>query len=79
MQKLKETFFSERGMSIVNALFVLSVIFRWGVIAFLANLVWAVYLFFCRKHAVSKGSKIVNTVFFGFAVILACVNLYLLF
>ena len=79
MQKLKALFFSEKGMGIVNALFFLSVIFRKGVITLLAYLVWAVYLFFCRKHAESKESKIVYTVFLSIAIILVCVNLYLLF
>lgn len=78
MQKLKTLFFSEKGMGIVNALFFLSVIFRKGVITLFAYLVWAVYLFFCRKHAESKGSRGVYTVFLGIAVILVCVNLYFL-
>ena len=76
MKKLEETFFSEKGMRIVNALFCISVIFRKGIITFLACLAWAAYLFFCRKHAASKGSKIVYTVFLGIALVLICVNLY---
>ena len=78
MQKLKALFFSEKGMGIVNALFFLSVILRKGVITLFTYLVWAIYLFFCRKHAESKGSRVVYTVFLGIAIILVCVNLYFL-
>ena len=51
MQKLKEAFFSEKGMGIVNTLFCISAIFRKGWLTVAACLAWAVYLFFCRKHA----------------------------
>ena len=79
MQKLKETFFSERGMGIVNMLFSLSLLFRVGWLSVLTYLVWVAYLVFCIKHAESKASKIINTVFLVFAAVLACVNLYFMF
>lgn len=79
MKKLKEVFFSEKGMGIVNMLFCLSLFFRVGWLTVITYLVWAVYLFFCRKHAESKASKIINTVFLVIAAALACVNLYFMF
>ena len=42
-------------------------------------LVWAAYLVFCIKHAESKASRIINTVFLVIAAVLACVNLYFMF
>ena len=42
-------------------------------------LVWVAYLVFCIKHAESKASRIINTVFLVFAAVLACVNLYFMF
>ncbi len=79
MQKLKEAFFSEKGMGIVNTLFWISTIFRKGWLTVAACLAWAAYLVFCRKHAESKASRIINTVFLVFAAVLACVNLYFMF
>lgn len=79
MQKLKEVFFSEKGMGIVNTLFCISAIFRKGWLTVAACLAWAVYLFFCRKHAAAKGSKLVYTAVFAIAVMLVCVNLYFMF
>ena len=79
MKKLKEMFFSERGMAIVNMLFYLSLLIRVGWLTVLTYLVWTAYLVFCIKHAESKASKIINTVFLVFAAVLACVNLYFMF
>ena len=78
MQKLKEAFFSEKGMGIVNTLFWISTIFRKGWLTVMTYLVWAAYLVFCRKHAESKASRIISTVFLVFAAVLAGVNLYFL-
>ena len=78
MKKLKEMFFSERGMGLVNMLFCLSLFFRVGWLTVLTYLVWAAYLVFCIKHAESKASRIISTVFLVFAAVLAGVNLYIL-
>ena len=40
MKKLKEMFFSERGMSIVNMLFCLSLLIRVGWLTVMTYLVW---------------------------------------
>ena len=78
MKKLKEMFFSERGMGIVNMLFCLSLLIRVGWLTVMTYLVWAAYLVFCIKHAESKASRIISTGFLGFAAVLAGVNLYIL-
>ena len=52
-------------MSIVNMLFCLSLLIRVGWLTVMTYLVWVAYLVFCIKHAESKASKIINTVFFG--------------
>ena len=51
MKKLKEAFFSEKGMGIVNMLFCLSLLIRVGGLTVLPYIVWAAYLVFCRKQA----------------------------
>ena len=47
MKKLKEMFFSERGMGIVNMLFCLSLLIRVGWLTVMTYLVWVAYLVFC--------------------------------
>lgn len=79
MKKMKEMFFSERGMGIVNILFCLSLFFRVGWLTVLTYLVWVAYLVFCIKHAETKASRIIYTVFLVIAAVLACVNLYFMF
>ena len=78
MKKMKGIICSENGMKIVNALFLLSMIFYKSGLLFIAYIVWIVYLVFCVKHADSKGSKIAYSVFIGIAAIMICLNLYFL-
>ena len=78
MRKIKECLFSEKGMKIVNTLFVLSIVFYRSGLLFIAYIAWIVYLAFCIKHTCSKGSKIVYSVFVGIAAIMICLNLYFL-
>ena len=78
MQKMKEILFSEKGMQLVNILFFLSAIFYRRGFIFIAYLAWVVYLSFCIKQAESNGSKIIDSVFMGIAIIMICINLYFL-
>ena len=78
MKKMKDILCSENGMKIVNALFLLSMIFYKSGLLFIAYIVWIAYLVFCVKHTDSKGSKIVYSVFIGIAAIMICLNLYFL-
>ena len=78
MRKLKETLFSPNGMRIVNALFMLSLMFPGIGLSLLADLAWAAYLLFCVKFSQTKVSRIIYCVFLAIAVILSGVNLYAL-
>ena len=68
--------FSPNGMRIVNALFLLSLIFPRSGLGLLANLAWAGYLLFCVNHAEGKVSRIIYCVFLAIAVTLSGINLY---
>lgn len=76
MKNLISALFSPNGMRIVNALFMLSLIFPRSGLGLLANLAWAVYLLFCVKYAEGKVSRIIYTVFLTIAVTLSGINLY---
>ena len=76
--KLKETLFSENGMKIVNALFLLSAFFYRSRLVVIAHIAWIAYLAFCIKHTESKGIKIVYGLFIGIASVMICLNLYFL-
>lgn len=76
--KAKEILFSENGMKIVNALFLLSAIFYRSGLMFLAHIAWIAYLVFCIKRTESKGVRIVYSLFIGIASVMICLNLYFL-
>lgn len=78
MKKIKNLFFSERGMKMVNMLFFLSAIFYRSGLLFIAYFAWIIYLLFCMKQTDAKGSKAIYFVYIGIAVIMICVNLYFL-
>lgn len=78
MQKIKEMFFSEKGIKIVNILFFLSAIFYRSGLLFIAYIAWIIYISFCIKHTESNRSKIVYSIFIGIASILICLNLFFL-
>ena len=78
MQKIRKSLFSEKGMKIVNTLFLLAAIFYRSGLLFIAYFAWIVYLFFCIKQEESKGSRIVYSVFIGISIIMVCINLYFL-
>lgn len=76
MKKIKGQLFSEDGMKLVNALFFISLLFYRSGLMFVAYLAWIIYLSFCIKHAESKGSKVIYSVFIGAAAIMIGINLY---
>lgn len=78
MRNIKEILFSEKGMKLVNTLFILSLIFYKSGLIFIAYLAWIVYLSFCIIQTKSKGSKIIYYIFIGIAMIMICINLYFL-
>ena len=74
MKKIKEILSSEKGMNVVNVLFLLSVLIPNRGFIFTAYLVWIAYLIFGIKHAQSKAVQIINSVFLVFAAIMVIVN-----
>ena len=77
MQKVKEILYSDRGMIIVNTLFLISLLVRNSGIIFIAYFVWIAYLAFGIKNTSSKAVKTINSAFIIFAVIMIIINVYL--
>lgn len=78
MKNVRKNLFSEKGMTAVNAWFLLSLLLRDSGIIFIAYLVWIVYLALGIKNTSSKGIRIINSVLIAFAMLMVLVNLYLL-
>lgn len=78
MQKVKEILFSDKGMIIVNILFLVSLLVRNSGIIFIAYFVWITYLAFGIKNTSSKAVKIINSAFIIFAATMIIVNACLL-
>ncbi|MDD3367622.1 MAG: hypothetical protein PHP50_01870 [Lachnospiraceae bacterium] len=77
IEKIKEIFFSDKGMKIVNILFILSLFVQNSGLIFIAYLIWIVYLVFGMKHTQSKIIKISNFIFIIFAAIMIMANVLL--
>lgn len=73
--KIKETFFSEKGMRIVNVLFLFSMFIRNRGIIFIAYSAWIVYLALGIKNTQSKPLKVTYALFIIFAATMMAVNL----
>ena len=78
MKNVRKNLFSEKGMTAVNALSLLSLLLRDSGIIFIAYLVWIAYLALGIKNTSSKGIRIINSVLIAFAMLMVLVNLYLL-
>ena len=78
MKNVRKDLFSEKGMTAVNALFLLSLLLRDSGVIFIAYLVWIAYLALGIKNTSSKGIRIINSVLIAFAMLMVLVNLYLL-
>lgn len=76
MEKLKQTFFSENGMKIINVLFLFSFVIRNRGVIFIAYIAWIIYLCFCIKHTASVISKTVYKFFIAYAFLVIAVNVY---
>ena len=75
MKGVMSLLYSEKGMKIVNILFLLSVLIRNRGLIMIAFLCWIVYLAFCIKNTSSNTPKIVYKVFTVFASIMLLANL----
>ena len=78
MKNVRKNLFSEKGMTAVNALFLLSLLLRDSGVIFIAYLVWIAYLALCMRHTQAKGGRIVYSALMGLAAIMVCLNLYFL-
>ena len=78
INKIDKYLFSEKGMTIVNILFFLSLFFRNSGVIFVAYIVWILYLMNCIKKTNSQTAKITYSVFIVFASVMIVLNLYLL-
>lgn len=79
MEKIKQALISEKGMQIVNTLFVLAVFIRNRGIISIAYIFWIAYLVFCIKRASSKISVTIYKVFIVFAAVMILANVYFMF
>lgn len=78
INKIKALLDSERGMTLVNTLFVLSLFIRNRGISFIAYIVWIGCLVYFIKKTPSKAVKVVNGIFILFAAAMIGANLYFL-
>lgn len=76
--KIKRLLFSEKGMKAVNTLFFLSLLFYRSGIIFAAYAAWIIYLSFCIRNTIFKGSKTVYSLLISLAVVMICINFYFL-
>ena len=74
--KIKTFLESEKGMGIVNVLFVLSMLIRSSSITSAACVAWIIYLKCFRRKTSSKVVRAVNGIFIMFAALMIAVNLY---
>jgi hypothetical protein len=75
VKSVMKILYSEKGMKIVNILFLLSVPIRNRGIIMLALLCWIVYLVFCIKNTSSQAAKTIYMIFTIFASIMLLANL----
>lgn len=76
MDKIKSVFNSEKGMTVVNLLFLLSLLIRNSGIIFIACTAWIVYLVYSIRNTSSIAVKIANGIFIALAIFMIAVNLY---
>lgn len=76
MEKLKQAFFSENGMKIVNLLFLFSFVIRNRGVIFIAYIAWIIYLSFCIKHTAQVISKTVYKFLIAYAFLIIAANVY---
>lgn len=75
MERMKEFLLSDKGMKIVNFLFLIALLIRNTGFILIAYFVWLIYLILCIRNTGSKAKKIINTAFIVFAILMIMVNL----
>lgn len=78
MKQVGQWLFSDKGMKIVNAAFLLALLFQNSGIIFAAYVLWIIYLSFGIKKTSSKAVKAANAAFILFAAVMIGVNLWAL-
>ena len=78
MRGIKGALFSEKGMKIVNFLFLLAFLNPNRGFFFIAYAVWIVYLGCCVKNTPSRSAQLVYKMLIVFAAVMICVNFYFL-
>ena len=76
MGRIKKAFFSEKGMKIVNFLFLLALLIPNQGLILIACAVWIVYLAYCVKSAPSRPAQLVYKALIVFAAVMICLNFY---
>ena len=76
MDKIKSVFNSEKAMTVINLLFLLSLLIRNSGIIFIACTAWIVYLVHSIRRTSSIAVKAANGIFIALAVFMIAVNLY---
>lgn len=71
----RDKLFPQKGMRMVNALFLLSMFFYKSGSMWIAYLAWIAYLIFRIRHAEKGESKAAYYVLIALAVVIMCVNL----
>ncbi|MDY3282229.1 hypothetical protein [Dysosmobacter sp.] len=74
MEHIKRALFSEQGMKTVNALFLLSLLFRNSGLILIAYTVWIAYLLYGIRTTSSGAVKAVYTAFSLFAAVMIVIN-----
>lgn len=78
MERLKRYLFSERGMKLVNLLFLFGILLRGSGLLSIAYLVWGAYLFHGIRTSPSRAMRIINRVFLVFACGMILIDFYFL-
>lgn len=76
-KRLKRTLFSQNGMMVVNALFLLALFIRGRMLSFLAYSVWLAFLIYSFRKSESRGSKVIYACFGALAALNLVINLYI--
>lgn len=77
--KIKRFIKSEKMMTFVNVIFLLSLLAPRNGVIFIAYGAWILYLFYCIKSTKFLAVKIVDGIFCVFAVCMIVFNLYFIF
>lgn len=74
--KIKTALSSEKSMTVINLLFLLSLFIRNRGIIFIAYIAWIVFLICFIKKTSSRDVRAVNGIFLIFAAAMIVINLY---